>query len=64
MLPCSPNTSCTEGDYKAVSVELPGGLGKAAAELMSDAGKYAEVAGVSKVSAPDWAWSGQDFAGY
>ena len=43
--------------YKAVGVELPGGLGKAAAELISGAGKYAEAAGISKVSVPDWTWS-------
>ena len=51
-------------DYKAVGAELPGGLGKAAAELMNGAGKYAEAARVSKVSAPDWTWSAQDFTSY
>ena len=51
-------------DYKAVGVELSGGLGKAAAELMSDAGEHAEAARVSEVSASDWTWSAQDFTSY
>ena len=49
-------------EYRAKSWNMR--LGKAAAELMSDAGKYAEAAGVSKVSAPDWTWSAQDFTSY
>ena len=46
-------------DYEAVGVELAGRLGKVAAELMSDAGKYAEAVGVQYPRSQHQIGSGQ-----